>query len=768
MASSTELIEKLNSDVLGAYDAIAAKGGTVPENKNTDNLASAVESIPAGGGRPPLPEYPYPVEEFDGGEYGAVAYLRDDTVHYYTATSADDLNNLTGSAKSRMIKTFEDGFTITTDNVLAYAVGSTTTTLGGHFLQSCPLLQTFYFAKEGSLTQIGTYFLYDDNNFNAPMDIPETVTSIGTYFLADCDSFNQPVTLPPLITIINDNFLYACPSFNQPISVPDKVTRITNSFLSNCLSFNSVITLPDGMTSIGEYFLNGCGVYNQPLVLPDTITNIAGTNSSSGLLSRCISFNQPFSIPASATNTGYGLLNGCTSFNSPITLRSPMTQISPYFLNGCSSFNQPISIPPAQKSIPTNFLTVCTSFNQPITIPDSVTEIGGSFLVSCISFNQPLTVSDNVTTIGASFLSGCRAFNQPISLLGAKTIGDNFLQNCTDFNQPISLPSATSLGRYFLNGCSSFAQPFTLADTIFNVSEYFLYNCNNFVGPLDVGKASGYYTSSYMLSTTSSTAPMYTTGVTLVGENAEAVKLGWPDRTTSPYRKLIVEGTEVLNFAKAVKAGTAKTTYPVGTEIPDKYDGQDNPLIVAQYLDSTNNSAYDGAEGVICVRKYAAPWDTSWNTRGGGDYPNMTIKTEMLDVEYPSKCSAATRSVVSEINIPFWNSREITQVPSTWFLMSECEVGGATVGHGDGSGSAGNEGFFWDYWKQVTGLSSANGGANAGRQTAGYKEGESGNRWLRSYFASAGAAEVIYSSNGSIQSSSSRADLFPACFISSK
>lgn len=48
----------------------------------------------------------------------------------------------------------------------------------------------------------------------------------------------------------------------------------------------------------------------------------------------------------------------------------------------------------------------------------------------------------------------------------------------------------------------------------------------------------------------------------------------------------------------AVNAGDYET-FPVGTEIPDTYNGNDNPLIVAQYLDSTNNSAYGGAEGVI-------------------------------------------------------------------------------------------------------------------------------------------------------------------------
>ncbi len=49
MSVSTEL-QSLNDNLLDAYNAVSAKSGTVPANKNTDNLASAIASIPAGGG----------------------------------------------------------------------------------------------------------------------------------------------------------------------------------------------------------------------------------------------------------------------------------------------------------------------------------------------------------------------------------------------------------------------------------------------------------------------------------------------------------------------------------------------------------------------------------------------------------------------------------------------------------------------------------------------------------------------------------------------
>jgi len=49
MSIASEL-NALNGYILGAYDEINTKGGTVPANKNMANLASAIASITAGGG----------------------------------------------------------------------------------------------------------------------------------------------------------------------------------------------------------------------------------------------------------------------------------------------------------------------------------------------------------------------------------------------------------------------------------------------------------------------------------------------------------------------------------------------------------------------------------------------------------------------------------------------------------------------------------------------------------------------------------------------
>lgn len=49
MSIASEL-SALNGYILGAYDEISDKGGTVPANKNMANLASAIASIESGGG----------------------------------------------------------------------------------------------------------------------------------------------------------------------------------------------------------------------------------------------------------------------------------------------------------------------------------------------------------------------------------------------------------------------------------------------------------------------------------------------------------------------------------------------------------------------------------------------------------------------------------------------------------------------------------------------------------------------------------------------
>lgn len=199
--------------------------------------------------------------------------------------------------------------------------------------------------------------------------------------------------------------------------------------------------------------------------------------------------------------------------------------------------------------------------------------------------------------------------------------------------------------------------------------------------------------------------------------------------------------------------------YPVGTEIPDTYAGNNNPLIVVQYLDSSNNSPYRGAEGVILARKFVEP--TSQQFGASGNYPSSTVKS-LLDGAYFNNCSDAVRSTISQISVPYYNGSATVSVASKFFLMSAYEVcnqGANTV--------INREGTMWDFWKKKTGLSSADAMNSAqGGRVMKDRSGAPCKVWLRSRGVNSGA-ECFVQTSGAVSTvtPTSSYGVLPACFI---
>lgn len=194
--------------------------------------------------------------------------------------------------------------------------------------------------------------------------------------------------------------------------------------------------------------------------------------------------------------------------------------------------------------------------------------------------------------------------------------------------------------------------------------------------------------------------------------------------------------------------------YPIGTEIPDTYNGNDNPLIVAQYLDSTNNSAYGGAEGVILVRKYVEPVSVQWSSsKYDSLYANSGIAS-YLATTYLDNCSDEIKDLLSDITIQcYYNANKTVK----WFLMSHTEIM-SSLGNG-------TQGIAWDLWKQRTGLSSPSFSQNSGRVIKNLSD-TAVVWWLRSYSsgvictAANGASTYVEDPRNPI------AGVLPACFVS--
>lgn len=543
--SVADELNTLKTNLSAAYNAAEGKGATMPQDKNSVNLASTIESISGGGGSAPA----YDIPEFDGGEYGAIAYLDNNgEVAYYTATSADDLNvnyDMSGAGTSKVVKTLDDGTVIYRSNLLAYAVGSADKKPeGNYFLASCSILQNIFGLEKANLSQIGNGFLYLNGVFNQPIVIPEGVTTIGESFLNGIYPFNSPVTLPQSLQTIEGQFMGNCYSFNQPLEIPKNVTTIGMNMLYNCPSFNSEITFPEGLTRLNGGFLYSARSFAQPLTLPSTLGAVSGQT-----LYACSNFTGPLTIntttPPDSRDSSQVLSNqgACRATTVGVTLMGPgadawkaalpdsegyrklivkkeipayglleyndgeaksigLTTAEEYntlmgYSSTCTVGGQTIqrsnitgyTFGASCDNIGDYFLSRCTNLTKLEGLEDAnVTELGGMFLQNCSSFNQDLALPKTLKTINYNFLDGASAFNGRIVLPeGLETIAYNFFNEKYDYNQPITLPSTLkSIGDRFMYNARKFNYPLTIPASLTAIGNYFLGQCYGFTQPLTI------------------------------------------------------------------------------------------------------------------------------------------------------------------------------------------------------------------------------------------------------------------------------------------
>ena len=125
--------------------------------------------------------------------------------------------------------------------------------------------------------------------------------------------------------------------------------------------------------------------------------------------------------------------------------------------------------------------------------------------------------SKTATSVSGFFLSSCYSFNQPLDTSNLTSVGDYFLYQCYSFNQPLDTSNLTSVGSSFLYYC------YALTDLEWNCSVY----------PTDNNSLSQDIHTKTLASGT---------GIKITGTNAQGLINALPDRTSKPYRKLILGG----------------------------------------------------------------------------------------------------------------------------------------------------------------------------------------------------------------------------------
>lgn len=357
--SVADKLEKLTTDITSAYDVIEGKGGTIPEHKNTENLAPAIESIQSGGtlpqpnyGRIWYGDYNWVVESAEECTVGVdvekfTEYLEtnpimdmggeqranfDYNTEGQTWQSWDFENPVEGLTTEQMAEQL--GITVVVNSGAEWAMFS---------LSSSPDFSDLKYTEFQSLEEYNSFA----DGENEPIRINGGTlerqqirkyefggvpTAVPDYCLSNCDKLVSITEVPEGVVSIGDDFL------RYSGSSPDGVGRVL---------------LPSTLKTIGDRFLAGPAVTKYPVNIPEGVTSIGASsmsqNNAGGI------FNQPISFPSSVTSMGSGFCNNSIGYNQMLIIPSNLTELDGWF-NTMLLFNQPIYIPQTITKIKDSFV----------------------------------------------------------------------------------------------------------------------------------------------------------------------------------------------------------------------------------------------------------------------------------------------------------------------------------------------------------------------------------------------------------------------------
>jgi hypothetical protein len=492
----------------------------------------------------PAPTYEISLDQ--SGTYIFEAQTPDEAQTPVTFTVTNTGNQPTGDVTGALSGTYANSFTVTQPNPGSITAGNGTATFtvtpkpnlaAGTHTATVTVKGTYTTPKTFYVSFTATYGIslsLSPDNVPVNSDIPLSFGWVGR-------DYTVAQTPPPLTIAISNTGNQPMGALTVSAGAGFDVTQPENGATTGTATFTvgpktglpgseytPTVTVSGG-NNISASFGVSFTVYNSHLILADnTADNSNIWFGAAHLGALCSEAGANTSITVNGQNAVKNQITGavfdaaefanvttlpnnfCRYFTALTELDlsgfTGLTSMGERFLYGCSSFNQELTLPPNLNSIGNIFMDSCTSFNQPLTLPDGITSIGHNFLWGCTSFNQPLTLPESLTYIRYSFLKNCRAFNQDLVIPASVTSIES-----------VDVAQFPDQRFAFMENCDSMTSVVTV-------------NCSvTAFSPNDIRS----------FTTTNPNAASCTTGITIAGpDKTEIIEL-FPNRTTSPYRKLI-------------------------------------------------------------------------------------------------------------------------------------------------------------------------------------------------------------------------------------
>lgn len=465
-------LTQLTTDITNAYDAINTKGGTLPANKNTNNLANAITSIPQGGGSS-VKEKDVNFYDYDGTltnsytktEFLALSSLPANPTHtgltaqgwnwtladakaYVTSYGILDIGQMyiTDDEKTRIYITLDDanylspyvGFAISGTATIEWGDGTSDTVTGTSTSTAIYTQHTYsnigdYVIKLSSANNIS--FSGENTTYSNLLTKKEKNTTYqGTI---------KKIELGSKI-ILNFNAFYYCYSM-QTITMPNDVKINQNNPFQYCLKLKNIVIPNNNNIKLTQSFVSHCQLLEH-IEIPNSVTNSNG----SGKFQSCFSLKR-LTLPNSITSLARNDISNCTALTKLI-IPSTVTSIEPYCFQ--SSMLSEIIIPNSVTTIDTTNMFSSNSILKKITLPNTCTQIKSYFASYCISLIY-IEIPNGVTTIENSAFGNCSSL-QTLTLPNTiTTVGNNAFQYCEGLTT-LTLPSnLTSVGSNAFGYCKA-------------------------------------------------------------------------------------------------------------------------------------------------------------------------------------------------------------------------------------------------------------------------------------------------------------------------
>ena len=246
-------LTKLETDITNAYDAVQIKGGTIPSNKNTENLSTAINSISGGGGG--KPEQSKTVTPTTSSQ----TILPDEG---YTLSSVT-VNAVTSSIDSD----------IKAENIKK---GVSILGVSGE-LQSTESLIDRTITKATVPVSAGTIrdYLFDNCTNLEEIIIEYGITAIKTYGFNNCTKLRR-INFPDSIQTIEGHAFDSVPLTGY-IKLPSSLTTLNGAFRS-CREVTA-FDIPTGVKNIVANTFASCTALDTIILRSNTLCALGSTNA---------------------------------------------------------------------------------------------------------------------------------------------------------------------------------------------------------------------------------------------------------------------------------------------------------------------------------------------------------------------------------------------------------------------------------------------------------------------------------------------------------